>query len=61
MSSNCFWVKETIDLFEAADPNFKQAHYLEVYFSGNATVPQELKEKLHLDKRVNRIFVESNN
>ena len=45
----------------AVDPNFKQAHYLEVYFSGSATVPQELKEKLHLDKRVNRIFVQSNN
>jgi len=44
----------------SVDPNFKQAHYLAVYFSGSATVPQELKEKLRLDKRVNRIFVESN-
>lgn len=44
----------------AADPNFKQAHYLEIYFSGGASVPQVLKEKLHLDKRINRIFVESN-
>ena len=45
----------------AVDPNFKQAHYLEVYFSGSASVPQKLKEKLRLDKRVNRIFIESNN
>ncbi len=45
----------------AVDPKFKQAHYLEVYFSGSASVPQELKEKLLLDKRVNRIFIESNN
>lgn len=43
----------------AVDRNYKQGHYLEVYFSGAHTVPQDLKEKLRLDKRVNRIFVES--
>ena len=43
----------------AVDPNYKQAHYLEIYFSGGASVPDDLKEKLKLDKRVNRIFVES--
>ncbi|MEO0510718.1 MAG: 30S ribosomal protein S6 [Verrucomicrobiota bacterium] len=43
----------------AADQRFTQGHYLEVYFSGPGTVPAELKEKLRLDKRVNRIFVES--
>lgn len=43
----------------AADRRFTQGHYLEVYFTGPATVPSELKEKLVLDKRINRIFVES--
>lgn len=43
----------------AADQRFKQGHYLEVYFSGPGTTPAELKEKLRLDKRINRVFVES--
>lgn len=43
----------------AVDDKYKQGHYLEVYFSGAHSVPQDLKEKLRLDKRVNRIFVES--
>ncbi|MGB0408631.1 MAG: 30S ribosomal protein S6 [Opitutales bacterium] len=43
----------------AADQRFTQGHYLEVYFNGPGSVPAELKEKLKLDKRVNRIFVES--
>ena len=43
----------------AADQRFTQGHYLEFYFSAPGTVPAELKEKLRLDKRVNRIFVES--
>jgi ribosomal protein S6 len=43
----------------AADQRFTQGHYLEIAFSGPGTVPAELKEKLRLDKRVNRIFVES--
>ena len=47
------------DFARAADQRFKQGHYLEVYFTGPGTVPAELKEKLRLDKRVNRIFVES--
>ena len=41
------------------DRNYKQGHYLEVYFTGEHSIPQGLKEKLRLDKRVNRIFVES--
>lgn len=44
----------------AADKRYSQGNYLEVYFTGDPTVPSELKEKLHLDKRVNRIFIQSN-
>ena len=44
----------------AADKRYSQGNYLEVYFTGAPTVPSELKEKLRLDKRVNRIFVQSN-
>lgn len=47
------------DFARAADQRYKQGHYLEFYVDGPATVPAELKEKLRLDKRVNRIFVES--
>lgn len=43
----------------AADRRYTQGHYLEVRFSSTGTVPDQLKEKLRLDKRVNRIFVES--
>ena len=43
----------------AADQRFTQGHYLEFYYNGPGTVPADLKEKLRLDKRVNRIFVES--
>lgn len=43
----------------AADRRYTQGHYLEVNFSSASTVPAQLKEKLRLDKRVNRIFVES--
>ena len=44
----------------AADKRFSQGNYLEVYFTGAPTVPSELKEKLSYDKRINRIFVQSN-
>ena len=47
------------DFARAADQRFKQGHYVEVYFSGPGSAPADLKEKLRLDKRVNRIFVES--
>ena len=43
----------------AADRRFAQGHYLEIYFSSPGNVPTQLKEKLHLDKRIDRIFVES--
>lgn len=43
----------------AADRRYTQGHYVEVYFDGPSTVPAQLQEKLRLDKRVNRIFVES--
>jgi len=47
------------DFARAADRRFTQGHYLEVRFSGPASVPADLKEKLRLDKRVNRIFLEA--
>ena len=43
----------------AADQRYTQGTYLEVYFEGPSSVPADLKEKLRLEKRVNRIFVES--
>tara|TARA_B110001469_G_scaffold24546_1_gene25196 strand:+ start:9178 stop:9477 length:300 start_codon:yes stop_codon:yes gene_type:complete len=43
----------------AADRRFTQGHSLEVYFEGPGTVPAQLQEKLRLDKRINRIFVQS--
>ena len=43
----------------AADRRYTQGHYIEVYFDAPSNVPAELKEKLRLDKRVNRIFVET--
>jgi len=47
------------DFARAADRRYAQGHFLEVYFDALSTVPAELKEKLRLDKRVNRIFVET--
>lgn len=43
----------------AKDRHFTQGHYLEIYFDGEGHLPAEIKEKLRLDKRVNRIFVEA--
>lgn len=43
----------------AADHRFSQGHYIEIYVEGPSTVPADLKSKLRLDKRVNRIFIES--
>lgn len=43
----------------AADRRFTQGHYVEVYFEASGAAPAVLKEKLKLDKRINRIFVES--
>lgn len=44
----------------AADKRYTQGNYLEIYFTSAPTTPDALKEKLRLDKRVNRIFVQSN-
>ena len=43
----------------AADRRYTQGHYLEVHFDSPGSVPAQLKEKLRLDKRINRIFVQS--
>lgn len=43
----------------AADRRFSQGHYAEIYFDGESTAPATLKEKLKLDKRINRIFIEA--
>ena len=57
-------VSDTCDLgikefTRVVDRHYRQGHYLEIYFSGSNSTPNKLKEKLLLDKRVNRIFVES--
>ena len=46
------------DFARAADRRFTQGHYIEICFDGPGTIPEQLKEKLRLDKRINRIFVE---
>ena len=43
----------------AADRRYTQGHYVEIYFEGAGEVPSILGEKLKLEKRVNRIFVEA--
>ncbi|MGJ8639631.1 MAG: 30S ribosomal protein S6 [Opitutaceae bacterium] len=48
------------DFARAADRRYAQGNYVEIYFTSESSVPAELKEKLRLDKRVNRIFVQSN-
>lgn len=47
------------DFARAADRRYTQGHYIEIYFDGAGNVPATLKEKLKLDKRINRIFIES--
>ena len=48
-----------LDFARATDRRYTQGHYIEIYFEGAGDVPSTLNEKLKLDKRVNRIFVES--
>ena len=48
-----------LDFARATDRRYTQGHYLEIYFEGSSDVPSTLNEKLKLDKRINRIFVES--
>ena len=43
----------------AADRRFTQGHYVEIYFESTSKLPLTFKEKLKLDKRINRIFIES--
>lgn len=43
----------------AADQRFTQGHYCEVFFTGPGSTPAALQEKLRLDKRINRIFIEA--
>ena len=43
----------------AADQRFTQGHYCEIRFAGPGSTPAALKEKLRLDKRINRIFIEA--
>ena len=48
-----------LDFARATDRRYTQGHYIEIYFEGAGDVPSTLNEKLKLDKRINRIFVES--
>jgi ribosomal protein S6 len=43
----------------AADRRFTQGQYVEIYFGAEGSVPAALQEKLRLDKRINRNFVEA--
>lgn len=47
------------DFARAADRRYTQGHYLEIYFEAEGNVPATLKDKLKLDKRINRIFIEA--
>jgi ribosomal protein S6 len=47
------------DFARAADRRFTQGHYIEIRYAGASTTPVLLKEKLRLDKRVNRICIEA--
>ncbi len=50
----------TRDFSRAADQRFTQGHYVVIDFkTADSKVPDVLKEKLRLDKRVNRIFIEA--
>jgi ribosomal protein S6 len=42
----------------AADRRYTQGHYVEFQFAAASSLPAQLKDKLKLDKRINRIFVE---
>ena len=48
-----------LDFARAADRRYTQGHYIEIYFEGASGIPLMLNDKLKLDKRINRIFVES--
>ena len=48
-----------LDFARAADRRYTKGYYIEIYFEGAGDVPSTLNEKLKLDKRVNRIFIES--
>ena len=48
-----------LDFARAADRRYNKGYYIEIYFEGAGDVPSTLNEKLKLDKRVNRIFIES--
>ena len=48
-----------LDFARAADRRFTQGHYIEIYFEGSSDIPLTLNEKVTLDKRINRIFIES--
>ncbi len=47
------------DFARAADHRFSQGHYVQMFVTGPATLPADLKEKLKHEKRINRIFTEA--
>ena len=44
----------------AANRRFTKGNYVEIYFQATSDLPALLNEKLKLDKRINRIFIQSN-
>ena len=49
----------TREFARAANRRFTQGNYVEIYFEATSNLPATLNEKLKLDKRINRIFIES--
>jgi len=47
------------DFVRVTNRKFPSGIYLEVYFEGPSSAPSALKEKLKLDKTVNRVLVET--
>ncbi len=46
------------DFKYAVDKKYTSGMYIQILFSALASVPKAIKEKLKLDKTINRIFIE---
>ena len=49
-----------LEFARVANRRFTQGNYVEIYFQATSDLPAIINEKLKLDKRINRIFIESN-
>lgn len=46
------------DFERVADKKFSNGIYLQIMFSGLASIPEKIRSKLQLDRTINRIFIE---